>query len=156
MTRVPDTEAQYLVASKPTPDLPSTTLKDPSAEIDAYSPSEHKTSIFYLEPLKIYDEEKPYFLNIPVTHIPGASQTNVSYTRRMVSITDIRGHESLFSLDKTGFEVGNLISKVPYEGFTSESEIIGTYYEETKELLKKHTGATHVMPFDYQVYPQCI
>ena len=87
-------------------------------QIDHIEPNKQVSQVFYIAPLSLYQNEKPFFLNIPVHRIEGARQTNVMHTARDVTFTDIRGHEALFSLDKTGFEICKLNSDLSYEDFS--------------------------------------
>lgn len=144
------------VESKPDPTLESLPLFTDLCrkwELDAFNPSFYRASIFYMRPGPQYEAEKPYFMNIPVdpAWLPTVKQTNVSYTRKTVAVADIRGHESLFSLDTNGFQLGQLKSNVPYDGFADTDTIISRYYDEVKLFLINYTGAVEVLPFDFQV-----
>lgn len=55
------------------------------AEINPYISDSRKAPVFYIRPQPLYDVEKPYFMNIPVTHMKGLKLTNFSYTMRMMS-----------------------------------------------------------------------
>lgn len=121
------------------------------AEIDAFDPRFQTAALFYLRPDPLYEVEKPYFMNIPVHDMQGLRQTNVSYTLRTSNFTDIRGHESIFSLDRQGFAVGNLKTSLQYQDFEDSSKIVTKYYDEVCDFLKRSTGACDVLPFDYQV-----
>ncbi|KAI6091686.1 hypothetical protein F4821DRAFT_226661 [Hypoxylon rubiginosum] len=123
------------------------------AEIDKYNPQEHISSIFYMCPLdrSFYENEKPYFMNIPVHNMPGLKQTNVNYSRRRVAITDIRGHEDLFTLDKTGFAVAKFETSLKHSDFQDPHAIVSQYYDEVKRFLQENTDCCFVLPFDYQV-----
>ncbi len=121
------------------------------AEIDQFNPSEHRSMVFYIRPEPLFEKEKPYFMNVPVKHMEGLEQSNVCYARKNVAFTNIRGHESLFSLDKTGFEVGTLKTALTYEDFNDPIAITTTHYDEIKNFLMEKTGGSFVVPFDYQV-----
>jgi hypothetical protein len=121
------------------------------AEIDAFHPNLRRAPLFYLRPQSLYEVEKPYFMNIPVHNMEGLKQTNVSYTMRTANFTDIRGYESLFSVDKHGFAIGDLKTNLQYENFDDPTKITTTYYEEVCDFLKQNLGASDVLPFDYQV-----
>ncbi|KAK0732131.1 hypothetical protein B0H67DRAFT_679620 [Lasiosphaeris hirsuta] len=121
-------------------------------ELDGFSPPLYRASIFYMKPSPQYDVEKPYFMNIPVDPAwLGMKQTNVSYTRKTVAVADIRGHQHLFSLDVSGFQLGYLQSEIPYEGFADSDMIVSRFYDEVKSFLMRETGAADVLPFDFQV-----
>lgn len=122
-------------------------------EVDKYEPARQVATVFYIQPTPQYDAEKPYFMNVPVDPAwgPNIKQTNVSYTRKRISITDVRGHENEFTLDKSGFQLGNLQTSLPYEAFADTEAIITSYYEEVKAFLLNHTEAVEVLPWDFQV-----
>lgn len=122
-------------------------------ELDGSAPARYNASVFYIQRDQLYDVEKPYFMNIPVdpSWIPTVRQTNVSYTRKTVAITDIKGHETLFSLDKHGFELGALNTSLCYDDFASTETIVSRFYDEVRCLLQQSTGAVEVLPFDFQV-----
>lgn len=129
----------------------TTTLPSFPAEIDHMEPKTQVSQVFYIAPLPLYQSEKPFFLNIPVHRIEGARQTNVMHTARDVTFTDIRGHEFLFGLDKTGFEICKMNTYLSYEDFSDPQVIVGRYFEEVAAKLKDVTGAKTVKPWDYQV-----
>ncbi|KAM4060527.1 hypothetical protein HRG_001914 [Hirsutella rhossiliensis] len=122
-------------------------------ELDDLGPLMYNASIFYMKPSPHYDNEKPYFFNIPIDDawLPKVKQTNVSYTRKTVAIADVRGHQELFSLDKHGFQLETLHTSLSYHAFASTDAVVTRYYEEVKEFLKQCTGAVDVLPFDFQV-----
>lgn len=132
----------------------STTDKSALAEIDTFTPKQQVSQMFYIAPIPLYKTEKPFFLNIPVHRIAGARQTNVTHTSRDITFTDIRGHESLFSLDKTGFQISKMPSLLPYDDFSNPEAITRDYFCEVKALLQSLTGAESVLPWDYQVQSQ--
>lgn len=142
-------ESTSAVSPKPDPEIftDSTT----AADLDEFSPLVKLSSIFYIKPQTLYANEKPYFLNIPVDADSGLAQTNVNYTRKRVRVSDIRGHESLFNLDKTGFQLGNLNSNLSYEDFADPVAITTRYYPEVKAFLQQSLRASEVLIFDYQV-----
>ncbi|KAK3377121.1 hypothetical protein B0T24DRAFT_648779 [Lasiosphaeria ovina] len=126
---------------------------DSSQTLDPASPLHFNASIFYMKPDPLYNVEKPYFMNIPLdpTWVPKLKQTNVAYTRKTVAITDIRGHEDVFTLDQSGFELGTLRTGLSYDDFAKTDTIVSRFYDEVKVFLKQYTGAAEVLPFDFQV-----
>ncbi|OHE96221.1 hypothetical protein CORC01_08439 [Colletotrichum orchidophilum] len=93
-------------------------------------------------------ETKPRGLELAKN--PTLKQTNVKYTRKTISVTNVRGSEDIFKLDRQGFQLGQLQSKLSYEDFASTDSIVNQYYEEVKAFLKQNTGAVEVLPFDFQ------
>ena len=122
-----------------------------TAEIDQYKPKAQVSRMYYIAPLPLYREEKPFFLNIPVHHIAGARQTNVTHTDRQVTFTDIRSHKHLFSLDINGFEISRMTTNLSYEDFANPKTIVTKYFDEVKTILGLATGAELILPWDYQV-----
>ena len=106
-----------------------------------------------MKPSPQYDSEKPYFFNVPVdpSWSSEVQQTNVCYTRKMVTVADIRGHEADFALDRHGFQLGQFRTQLAYDDFRSTEKIVSCFYDEVRSFLQSQTGATHVLPFDFQV-----
>ncbi|KAK7918290.1 hypothetical protein PG985_010164 [Apiospora marii] len=122
-------------------------------DIDDTELQVYGSSIFYMKPDKRYDTEKPYFFNIPVSEswAHKVKQTNVGYTRTRIAISNIRGHEDHFSLDKHGFQLGQITTGLAYDDFAMTETVVSRFYEEVKLFLKQNTGAIDVLPFDFQV-----
>ena len=110
--------------------------------------------IGHLKRLDLYKSgrEKPFSLNIPVYHIPGAKQSNLEYEWvEDISVTDIRGTESQFSLDKHGFEVVPQTTPYVYDDFEDTSVISQTYVKYMEAWMKERLKADEVLIFDHQV-----
>ncbi|EER38582.1 conserved hypothetical protein [Histoplasma capsulatum var. duboisii H88] len=120
------------------------------SEIDQFNPCQLVSLIFYIERLPLYEEEKPFFLNFPPSG-PGQRQSNVVYCRREVSITDVRNHEGLFTLDTTGFQYKHFATTVDYKDFASPAAIEGTFLKEVEAFLTTELNADYVLAWDYQV-----
>ncbi|VBB84477.1 Putative Aspirochlorine biosynthesis protein N [Podospora comata] len=113
----------------------------------------YQASVFYMKPDPLYDKQKPYFMNVPIDPAwgPKIKQTNVSYTRKTIAVADVRGHERLFSLDKHGFCLQDIHTSLEYHDFTNTDLVVTRYYQEVQVFLKQYTGATEILPFDFQV-----
>lgn len=111
--------------------------------------------IGYLRRLDLYKSEpgeKPFSINIPVEHIPGAKQSNVEYEYvENITVTDIRGTESQFCLDTHGFEVVHQELPNAYDKFEDTSVITRTYARYMEIWLKERLQAEEVLIFDHQV-----
>jgi hypothetical protein len=70
--------------------------------------------------------------------------------RDHIEISDIRGREKSFSLDRHGFEVLLHESKLAYEDFY-HPEKVSVYLRELEFLLKSHLNASHVEVFRHGV-----
>ncbi|KAF4430286.1 hypothetical protein FACUT_8945 [Fusarium acutatum] len=122
-------------------------------ELDRFKPQMYIASIFYMNRDPQYEKEKPYFFNIPVSDswVPEVRQTNVCYTRKTVAITNIRGHEGSFGLDKQGFQITKMLTGLSYDDFAVTETITTRFYPEVKDLLLRLPGSIDVLPFDFQV-----
>ena len=111
--------------------------------------------IGYLKRLDTYKNqsgEKPFSTVIPVDHIPGARQTNLDYGYvEDISVTDIRGAESQYSLDTHGFEVVQQELPYAYDDFEDTSGITRTYVKYMEDWMKERLQAEEVLIFDHQV-----
>lgn len=131
----------------------STTTTVKTSEYDKIvkleEPNAVQTNLWYLKP---GFTAKPTFVSVTV---PGVFESsNVEHEAYPHEVTDIRGHERLFSLDKSGFEFvqdpipDELIQQIRNN---EDEEIEEKYYPKIEELLKKHTGADRVFIFDHTV-----
>lgn len=120
------------------------------AEIDQFNPSKVVSLIFYIDKLPLYEKEKPFFLNFPVSG-PGQRQSNVTHSRHEVDFTDVRGHEDLFSLGTTGFEYKHFDTTLEYDNFASPAAIEGIFLKEVEAFLVAHLKADCALAWDYQV-----
>ncbi|RMD40784.1 hypothetical protein DV735_g4325, partial [Chaetothyriales sp. CBS 134920] len=103
---------------------------------------------FFQEPT---DGAKPY--NIVEKPTDGSPQQNYGVDNEPVSLTDIRGHESGFDLDKDAFQVLQKIeSKMTYKDWENDAKIRSVYYPEVeKTLLDNVPGSHKVTLFDYTI-----
>lgn len=107
-----------------------------------------QASIYFLTKNVRFQTEKPYAFRFPVETV---QQTNMEMERRdSISITDMRGSESNFSMETNGFVVLNLESGMAYDDF-HDSERVSAYFRELEALLKSHLGASHVEVFRHGV-----
>jgi hypothetical protein len=84
----------------------------------------------------------------PVTGLP---PRNWDAAPAQVQVEDLRGKEHTASLDGTGFQFGTHTSVV--DAFADEQEIRDVYYPESVALIKRVTGASHVLVFDHSACP---
>lgn len=105
----------------------------------------------FLRPSQEYVHEKPYGFRYD---IEGIKRTNIDHDEYdQVRIYNMRDHEGEFTLDKNGFEVMHLNSKLEYQSFWDPAKI-GIYLHELEDLLKSRLGASHVKVFRHGVsYP---
>jgi hypothetical protein len=108
------------------------------------------TDLIFLKPDTKYLHEKPYRLRydpgdaIPRTNCETQVQTGVI-------VHDIRGSEAEYSLERNGFQVAQLMSKLAPEDFHIREKVKSVYYQELKQLLKKTFGASRVEVLEHGV-----
>ncbi|EEP82417.1 conserved hypothetical protein [Uncinocarpus reesii 1704] len=127
-----------LASSTPAQDDPSFIPRGP---VDA-------SIVFYHPPP---DGSKPfYYVETPP---PGEPQQNYSEAPHSVSLTDIRNHESDFTLDKDAFQtLQHLPPSRADPSFTDDANIKAVYYPEVEDLILTHVpGAQRVFIFDHTV-----
>ena len=106
-----------------------------------------KASLTYSVPPA--DGSKAY-ININTDSVTGVRGKNFTEQSYEVQIENIRGKESSFSLDNSGFQLFR--SGAKHKSFANDEEIEREYYPESIELLKNLTGASRVVLFDHSVY----
>lgn len=93
--------------------------------------------------------------SIPHAVVPpsGLPQENYSAVQHQVQLTDVRGHENEYNLDKDAFQVIQSVpSAMTYESWDSDSTVKSTYYPEVEDLLFKNVpGAQKVLIFDHTI-----
>lgn len=123
--------------------------------------------LWYLEPLQLYQTEKPYHINLPANALGGHAQSNeVSQEYARIRIVDLRGSESDFTLDKHGFQIFQDTngadnpdrsmhsgSAALLPGFYEDPDTVRKYYYPAIEnLLKEKLGAQSVKAFTHDVW----
>ncbi|KAI1098326.1 amino acid permease-domain-containing protein [Jackrogersella minutella] len=101
-------------------------------------------------------EETPDVLDDGTAITPTYTDKPETYERPVAShpvhITDVRGHESEYTLDGNGFQY---VSHVAQEkDFEDDEHIKAVYYPETEQLLKDVTGASKIFIFDHTIRRQ--
>ncbi|THG95318.1 hypothetical protein EW145_g7979 [Phellinidium pouzarii] len=105
-----------------------------------------KTKLVYFIPPA--DGSKPWqYVNVDLTQ--GELQRNYTLEPFEAEIENVRGKESAFSLDTSGFLYARAEAK--HKSFTSDEEVEREYYPESIELLKQLTGASRVVLFDHTI-----
>ncbi|KAK8048311.1 hypothetical protein PG994_010041 [Apiospora phragmitis] len=114
------------------------------------APEPNRTTAYlqYFEGNPQHTGEKPYVSKVP----PPLGQQQINFGGRydMVMLTDVRGLESQFSLDRTGFE---FVHHTPQESLSelksNPDKGIEEYIEGMSEWLKAYLGSDEVFVFDY-------
>jgi len=108
------------------------------------------TDLVFLKRDSKFLTEKPYRLRydpggeIPRTNCETQVQTDVL-------VRDIRGSEAKYTLDRNGFQVLRLDSKLAPEEFHDRERVKDVYYEELRELLMQELGAKRVEVLEHGV-----
>ena len=111
------------------------------------------TTMNFMERLALYDEEKPFLLTFePPEDFP---RTNVKLGKHNLTITDIRGLENDFSIEKNGFSVMPIASRLLYDDFNDDESIKKVYLKELANHVKELLGASKVQVFEHIVSFQC-
>ncbi|PIG82195.1 methyltransferase [Aspergillus arachidicola] len=104
--------------------------------------------VFYKDPA---DGSAPF--NYVEEPPEGQPQRNYSQAVHKVHITDIRGQEDQFTLDRDAFQVlRDIPSQTTYETFNSDDAVKQLYYPEVEKLLlDKVPGAHKIIIFDHTI-----
>ncbi|CAF1212093.1 unnamed protein product [Didymodactylos carnosus] len=110
------------------------------------------TTLIYSKALPSNSVNEQWFLNINVSS-NGQREQNFEKDIVQTTIHDIRGHESDTHIDVTGFQAIHSPSTVDADLILdgTEEQIKEAYYGEVEQLLKRVTGANHVVFFDHTV-----
>jgi hypothetical protein len=112
------------------------------------APVDVDTDLVFLEPDPKHQSEKPYKLQYdPGEGLPRWNCKN--RTQKGIRIHDIRGREKEFNLQRQGFEILKLPSKLQLEEFYDDARVKKVYYEEMRQLLKDNYGAKRVEILEY-------
>lgn len=100
------------------------------------------------------DNSAPY--NYVESPPPGQPQRNYRELTHRVSLNDIRGNESSYTLDKDAVQtLQNIPTKTTYTTFDSDSAVREIYYPEVESLLLQTIpGAHKVVLFDHTIRRQ--
>jgi hypothetical protein len=108
------------------------------------------TNLVFLHRDDKHKTEKPYKLQYdPGENIPRWNCVNENQSD--IRLHDIRGRETEFTLEKQGFAVYNLNSKLLPADYDDETKVKKVYYEELRALLKKRLGVSRVEILEYGV-----
>lgn len=104
------------------------------------------STLVYFDPPK--DGSHPWQY-VDVDPATGKRPSNFGRDHKEVQIENIRGKESTYSLDTSGFQY--FTHPTTHKKFTDDKEIKGEYYPESVTLLKKFTGANRIIIFDHSM-----
>ena len=114
----------------------------PADELSSFNPIRTNTYLQFFEHNSEHSAEKPYVCKIPP---PTSSQTQINFggCYRKVMITDVRGRESIFKLDKHGFQFAT--RRLDHQGPVLDIE---SYCCQMAAWLKEYLDAKDVFVFD--------
>lgn len=93
------------------------------------------TEVYHLQELPHYASEKPYTMRyVPEGPI---AVSNVFREKHVVEVTDMRRGEGGYCLDKHGFMVLKLETKMMYEDYDHD-KITDVYLQELEGVLREH------------------
>ena len=106
------------------------------------------TGVFkYIDPTSYTNSTEPFIKPWAKVDGPGKSFKEVAHN---CSVTNIRGHESDFNIDTSGFAVYK--SPAREKSFTDDSAVRNGYYPEVEQLLRsKLPGVKKVVIFDHTI-----
>ncbi|KAI0183517.1 hypothetical protein EV127DRAFT_19631 [Xylaria flabelliformis] len=101
------------------------------------------SSFWYLKNLPLYEQTKPYVMNLPLSKIPAGQRTNqVCQSYPNISVKDIRTTNKPPTLDGNGFCLSQSIPLfLRYEDFEDVVKFKNVYCENVKTALLNLTGA---------------
>jgi hypothetical protein len=110
------------------------------------------TTLYYSKALPSNSASEHWFATINASN-DGKREQNFELEAIETTIHDIRGHESDTHIDVTGFQALHSPSTVDPDLVLNgtEEQVKEAYYGEVEELIKRVTGANHVVFFDHTV-----
>ena len=109
-----------------------------------------RASIYFLARRKLYHTEQPYSLRY--TGEEQISRTNIELDRRDdIRVCDIRGREGDYSLERNGFAISRIDSRMHYQDFEDPEQVVSVYCQEVASHLKRLLGARHVQIYEHLV-----
>ncbi|KAK5800455.1 hypothetical protein VI817_002667 [Penicillium citrinum] len=132
--------------------MATTTTTETSTTSDYIPRGPATTEItFYAPPA---DGSEPF--NYVETPPAGHPQRNYTEFNQKINLTDIRGDEKSYNLDKDAFQtLSNIPTKTTYSTFDSDTAVRETYYPEVESLLLSSIpGAHKIVLFDHTIRRQ--
>lgn len=122
-----------------------------SRDWDNMSSQARTANLYYAKDSPNFQHEKPFMILTAFCEQPEKSETNVEFeSPEPETISDIRGREDQFSLDRQGFEF--ITHKTQFEDWRNRRSVEEQYLPEVVNLIEKHVeGADEVQIFDWRV-----
>ncbi|KAK3365572.1 hypothetical protein B0T24DRAFT_710674 [Lasiosphaeria ovina] len=115
-------------------------------------PTVQPDSFNYLAPLSLYQREKPYKCQLPGPCFgKDARMNNLVSQNYPTVISNVAGHEDLFTLDQSGFEFARcpLASGVGVDSQWSDDSVVNGYLPDLAQWLKTRLGCHDVFCYAY-------
>lgn len=104
------------------------------------------STFHFLVPFHLYNTEKPYLSRLPSgTKLP---RTNIVTESHVLTVLDVSGHESDFTLEKSGFQYAK--SPIHMEQWNDLS-VCSEYIPRVEEWLVKHLNCSSAFIYAYNV-----
>ncbi|KAL7931305.1 hypothetical protein V8C35DRAFT_310059 [Trichoderma chlorosporum] len=120
-----------------------------SAELDPTTLPHVKTQLNFFKDLPIHKYEKPFVCEFKVSAAPGARQTNMEFEAHDVEISDIRGFEQHFTLERHGFEIQKYQTAMSRQDFESRDKIRQVYLKECEQLVRRRYNPSDVVILNF-------
>ncbi|KAI9645370.1 hypothetical protein NHQ30_006107 [Ciborinia camelliae] len=128
------------------PTFTSESLQHQSPDaISAYRPFRTTSIVQFFKQNPGHEKEKPYACRVPVSS-ESRLQSNFEGNWSQIMLTDVRGHEDLFTLDVDGFEWLQHISKI---NVLESSFDVHLYMQEMSEFFRGQFHSQKVFIYDY-------
>ena len=116
------------------------------------TPRDVEADFYYSKALPSNSASEHWYININASS-DGKREQNYENEIVQMTVHDIRGHESETHIDVTGFQALHSPSTVDPDLILNgtEEQVKEIYYGEVEQLLKRVTGANHVVFFDHTV-----
>lgn len=120
--------------------------------------SSTQSSFYYLRPLPVYKGTKPYYINLPPWAIPDGRNTNEESAAYDLTVSDLRGREAEFTLDKNGFQIvretqarnDTVVGSLPWELRWDTEVVRRAVAPAVERLLQNFLGAETAIAFSFR------
>lgn len=107
--------------------------------------------LVFLKRLERYEQEKPYYIHVPASAVPGRKSTNEEDEIVEVTIQDLRHQMEAFKIDQNGFEVINCPPILDCASFSNKVLVETTFLPKIECAIKDKLGASIALVYDWKV-----
>ena len=108
-------------------------------------------TLVFLKRLDLFATEKPYYIHVPASAVPGGKCTNEEDDVVEISIEDMRPQRGLFDIDRNGFEVINCPLVLDSTDFSDRVKVETRFLPKIESVVKDRLGATKAWVYDWKV-----